>query len=226
MFKHSHRAYTYRVTELPAVSPIALELFKLHIKRKVSNTTEDVLLEMYLKGATGYAEKLMRRDLITRTYMTFRDFFPVGIQNEGYYPAGYIPNNTGISTSEENIGFEIRRSPLQTVDLIQYYVSGVLTTVAPSVYYNTIEEDYSEILTTQDNSWPTDADNRMQAIQITFKCGMGDNDKTIPHDIRNAILEHTANLWANRGDCSDSNCDKTVPPTVKGFYLQNRIENL
>ena len=99
-----HRAYTYKVTIAPATGAVPLQTFKDHIKR--TNSSEDSLLQVYLDAAIDYAEGFIRRDLITRTYETFRDFFPLPGQNEGYYAFGSIPNRSSISTSfNSNVGF-------------------------------------------------------------------------------------------------------------------------
>ncbi len=220
-----HRAYSYRVTVPPVKKPVQLTTFKAHIKK--TNSSEDALLCVYLDAAVGYAEKLMRRDLITRTYETFRDFFPQPWQNEGYYHWGIVPSKATITTSVgENTGFEIRKSPLQSVESIEYLVDNVLTAVSSSVYYNTVEDDYSEILSLPGQDWPDNADRRMQTVKITFKAGFGDSETDIPNDIRTAILGHATALWKNRGDCGSDACAATVPAASKAIYLQNRIENL
>ena len=219
-----NRPYTYKLTAPPENDAVTLETFKKHIKR--TNTNEDLLLSKYLKASIKFCEALTRRDFITRTYITYRDFFPVACQNEGFYQNGVIPNyrNGFNSGPSSNVGFEIRRSPLQSVTQIQYYVSGVLTLLDSTTYYNTTEEDYSSILAVSD--WPYDCDNRLQAIQITVVIGYGDNDTDVPEDISNAILELATALWVNRGDCSDSGCSKAIPSNAKRTLLQYRIENL
>lgn len=219
------RAYTYKVVTAPANLAVELATAKSHLK--VSGSSEDALITLYLEAAIDYCEKITRRDLISRTYETFRDFFPAPVQNEGYYQFGEIPSiGSGLSSAGDNIGFEIRKSPLQSITSIEYYSGGVLATVDPAVYYNTIEEDYSEILTLEGKDWPTDIDQRLQAVKITFIAGFGANESAIPQGYRTAILHHVAALYSNRGDCDNSSCAATVPSSAKSFYLQNRIESL
>jgi hypothetical protein len=221
----ARRDYTYKITVPPAELAVSLATAKAHLK--VTSSTEDALITLYLEAAIDYAEKFTRRDLITRTYITFRDFFPAPAQNEGYYPCGQIPSvSSGFSTFSSNVGFELRKSPLQSVEQIEYFSQSVLTLLDNTIYYNTIEEDYSELLTVVGKDWPTQLDQRLQAIQITFKTGFGDTETDIPHGYRAAILQHVAALYANRGDCDDSSCAAMVPAAAKTFYLQNRIENL
>jgi len=219
-----HRAYTYKVTVGPAKSAVSLTALKTHLK--VSGTNQDTLISIYMNSAIDYAEKFTRRDFITRTYETFRDFFP-GV-SEGYYQFGDNPSFGNFSFNGGNLGFEIRRSPLQTIEKIQYLVSNVLTLVDSSIFYNTIEEDYSEVLTFDSNEWPTNADRRLQSVVITFKAGFGDADSDMPPWIAEGVFQHVAEMFANRGDCGELG-DKQglfLPHTARLIYLQNRIENL
>ena len=212
------RAFTYTVTDQPAGFPVELDTVKLALKISLTNTTEDDLLNAYISAATDYAEKFTRRDFITRTYNTFRDFFPRPYYlTEGYY--------------ERSSSFELRRSPLQSVESLKYFVSGLLVTIATAVYYNTIEQDYSELLLADGQTWPGDMDNRLQAIQIDFKTGFGDNVaavKVVAPWVEVGILSHVANMYKNRGDCGEcgDSSGTYLPPHARHLYLQNRIENL
>ena len=223
-----HRAYTYVVTTPPANPAVLLATFKEHIN--VTTALTDNILQFYLTAAIEFAERYTGRDLITRTYSTFRDFFPNPSQNEGYYPFGRIPTGatTLIPATVGNVGFELRRSPLQVVNSINYIdTSNVVQTVDPSTYYNTVEADYSEVLLINDDStWPQDAINRMQSITISFNTGFADDSTGIEACWQVAIMEHAAMLWANRGDCSDSGCMKMIPAAAKAFYETKRLRSL
>ena len=217
------RAYTYKVTAAPANLAVSLADVKAHLK--VDTSDEDALITIYLQAAIDVAEKLTRRDFITRTYQTFRDFFPS--ISDGYYSFGIGSPSVLADVAGANIGFEIRRSPLQSIEKVEYLVSGSFTTIATSVYYNTVENDYSELLTQDGQSWPTDGDAQLQSIRIEFKSGFGDDDTSTPEWAKTAIMQHVANLYRNRGDCScESDAMEALPAAAKMIYLQNRIENL
>ncbi len=217
------RAYTYKVTEGPAARAVSLETFKLHIKR--SSAIEDTLLKTYLDAAIDTAERITKRVFITRAFETFRDYFPVAVQNEGYYSDGFLPSiGSPFGGDSGNFGFELRQSPLQSITSIEYRVLGSFETLAPTVYYNTVEEDYSEVLTLEGQQWPTNADRRLQSIKITFIAGYGATEADVPSDIKDAILMHATGMWSDRGDCCDA--DSSVPAASKGTYLRNRIESL
>jgi len=207
------RAFTYEVIAAPAGPAVPLATFKAHAKTNAS--VSDLLLTLYLEAATKYGEQLTRRDFINRTYKTFRDNFP-----------GTEVFNLSSLTNSGNVGFELRRSKLQAVNSVKYLKGDVLTTVASSVFYNTFENDYSKILTRDNQVWPTDADNRLQAIEIEFVAGFGVDDTFVPDCIQEAIMLHATQMLQNKGDCDELNVSETVPAAAKVIYLQNRIENL
>lgn len=226
----AERSYTYKVTIAPSVTPISVTNVKQFAK--ITTSTDDTLIATLINAAVSYAEQFTRRDFITRTYDTFRDLFPGTFQgfHHGFHSFSENINPLGASG---NFGFEIRRSPLQSITQIAYIDTTGATIVVPStVFYNTLEEDYSTVLTLPGQIWPTDALERLQAIKITFKTGFGDAADDVPEDIRQALLMHVTFLYENRGDCEDvcegsSGCGpKTTPSTSKAIYLQNRIENL
>lgn len=213
------RAYTYKVTAPPEVTPITLTEVKSFAK--ISTNSDDSLITMMIEAATEQAEKFTRRDFITRTYNTFRDSFPGDFK--GSSVSAYRMTSF---TDSGNYGFELRRSPLQSIESVKYVdITGATIVIPPTVYYATVEEDYSTLLTQVDQSWPTDAVEQSQAITIEFKTGFGDNATDVPSDIRQALLQHVTFLYENRGDCG---CDEgaNIPPAAKRTYLQYRIENL
>jgi len=207
------RAFTYEVITAPAGPAVPLSTFKDHAKTNAS--VSDLLLTLYLKAATKYGEQLTRRDFVNRTYKTFRDVFP-----------GTEVFNLNSLANSGNVGFELRRSKLQVVNSVKYLKDDVLTTVATSVFYNTFENDYSKVLTRDNQVWPTDADNRLQAIEIEFVAGFAIDDTFVPDCIQEAIMLHATQMLQNKGDCDDLNVLDTVPAAAKVIYLQNRIENI
>ena len=212
------RAYTYKVTAAPATTPISLAEVKAFAK--ITTASDDAIIQMMIDAAIDYAEKFTRRDFITRTYNTFRDSFPNTFLGN---PSSNLQNSP--FNDSGNFGFELRRSPLQSIESVQYTDTAGATIVIPTtVYYAPLEEDYSSLLTQIAQSWPSDALEQLQAITIEFKTGFGDNATDVPSDIRQALLMHSSFLYENRGDCGCD--DASVPSAAKRIYLQNRIENL
>lgn len=212
-YSYDKRDYTYDVTSPPAQTPITLAEAKQQLR--ITGTAEDALITQYIQAATNYAENFTRRDFITRTYRTYRDCFP---SYYGFYGYG-------------NVGFEIRRSRLQSIVQISYLTESGTSIVSPSVYYNTLQSDYSWVLSNPGQSWPDDAEKKLQSIFIDFTCGYGDNPSDVPEDIRVALMEIVTALNENRGDCSGdacsaNTCSGLAPGSAKSTLLQRRIENL
>ena len=119
---------------------------------------------------------------------------------------------------------EIRKSKLQSITSIEYYKDDVLTTVDSSIYYFTDESDYSTINLKATEAWPNDADNRKQAIKITFVSGYGATAADVPQGIKSAMLAHIANMYENRGDCID--CDTAFKNSKSSsLYAPYRLSN-
>ena len=167
------RAYPYKVTTPPANGAVSLETFKAHLR--ITNCNQDEILQMYLDAAITEAELCTGLDLITRTYKTFRDFFPQ-LLNEGYYPWGRIPET--FNEFPANTGFELRRSPFNALVSLEYIAAAdnTLTPVAASVFYVTasVAGNFSNIANNPGQDWPFDlVTPRQDSIEIVFTSEIG-----------------------------------------------------
>lgn len=200
------------IAPLPTELPVSLDDVKLWLK--VSGSTLDAEITSLIESAALTAEKMTRRDLIEKKYRTFRDSFHDYDRCVGSY-AALVPGWRHFRDQ----GIEIRRSRLQSVDLFEYLKDDVWTTV-PSVYYSTEEIDFSRILLNDGESWPSDVDDREQAVKIEITAGYGPDVDSIPEDIKTGIKMHVANAFRNRGDCK---ADAFLPAGARGIYHQYRI---
>ena len=100
-------------------------------------------------------------------------------------------------------GIEIKKSKLQSISHIKYYIDDILTTQDSSTYYATEEDSYSSIYIKSTESWP-DVDVRKQSIQITFVSGYGDDATYVPQALKEAMLSQLTFLYSNAGDCVDN----------------------
>ena len=202
------RNYTYKVLTPPVNQLLSLVQIKNYLRLDADDTSDDDLLNSFLSSAIGYVQKYTNRTLLTTKYITYRDNFIVGYGNYIY----------------ELHYWELRRSPLQTIDSIEYYnTSNVLTDVDNKIYYNTLENDYSKVLLNYGESFPTDNNQKLQCIEITFYAGYGDTADDVPDDIIDAVLLIISSMYENRGDCSFSSCAGLVPCEAKGILSQYRI---
>ena len=182
--------------------PLSLSQTKLYLRIDPQNTLEDDFINMLIAIATSFAEQYTRRDLVTKTYLTYRNDFSDGF-------------------------FVIRRSVFQQLISFQYLVLNVLTPVDPTLFYLTNQDDYSQIFLLNNQAWPNNIDCREQAIQIMFTAGYG-LPESVPQELKLALLQHISQMYENRGDASisDSGSAEMLPPTARLIYNKYKIQDL
>lgn len=156
--------------------PITLNEVRNHLR--IDGIDYDAILTPLIKTVRQIAEKTTGRDMINKTWRTYLDCFP------------------------SYNGIEIKKSKLQSITSIKYYINDVLTTQDSNSYYFT-DEEYSSIEIKNSYSWAS-SDERKQAVQITFVAGYGADATFVPQALKQAMLSHVAFLYENAGDCVDS----------------------
>jgi len=189
------KAWPYIVTAAPGTTPVTLAEAKAHLK--VSDATDDTLITSLIKAATDYAEKYTGRDLINRTYQTYRDDFCDSL--------------------------ELRRAPISSVSAVEYLVAGVWTAVASTVWQLNFGNDYRRLSLKVGQIWPTNQDAQEQAVRVTFVAGYGAATTDVPEEFRQGILQHVLALYENRGDCAD---EVALPPGAAALYDMYRIRSI
>lgn len=200
------KAWPYIVTVAPVNKPLTLTEVKTHLK--ITGSTEDTYLNFLISVVTEFGEKYTKLDFITRTYETFRDSFSNSL--------------------------EIRRSPVQSITTVAYLKSDALTTVSTDVYFLPESDTFPHLALKESQSWPTDEDLREQAVKITFKSGYGDDETDVPDKLREAMLQHLAAMYANRGDCNEgrvggslsAGAQKFLPVDAQLIYDLCRIRSI
>ena len=209
--------YPYEIITPPASLPLNLATFKEHLKIEGLNLESDDYLTLLLQAVTAYAERYTHRTFINTTFMTYRDYFVRFI-------------------SHKLQALELRRSKLQSIDFIRYYKDDSLETVDSTLYYFTKSNDYSLVLPKRNETWPSNIDNRLQAIQIQFIAGLAANATafaTLYPDLQIALLNHATKVYENRGDCDPCNTislenliTRALPDTAKIIYELHMIKNI
>jgi hypothetical protein len=202
---------------ITGTSTLVVTLDEVKAQLRISGNTEDSYLTNLILSATNYFELKSGRDLINKTYATYPDNFP---GNSG----GYAPVLYG---SYYGLGSPIllKKSRLQSVTSIEYYKDDALVTFSSSNYYFTKEaNNWPQIFLKQDSNWPTDLDNRAQAVKITFVCGFGTTAADVPMSIKQCLLQMITYLYENRGDCG-GDCAK-LPAFIQSSILTWKIFDL
>ncbi len=187
MYLSAHNYFSYEVQPIgytllidAAIEPLELSYVKDFLR--ITGNDDDALISNLIVVSRQYGERFTGRDFINKTWKTYLDRF------------NYCNNSVVIA-----------KSKLQSITSIQYFKDDILTTIDPSVYYNTDDAEYSIVLPKRNKSWPDDVDARKQSIEIVFVSGYGPTATDVPQGIKQAMLAHIASMYENRGDCSD--CD-------------------
>lgn len=191
-----------RSTELP------VDLDTVKEQLRIDDDEQDGYLSILINAAVSVAELITKRDLSPKTYKAFLDTF-------------------SFSNS-----FELRKSPLISVDSIRYFRSRSLVTVDANDYYTTQSSTFASVCPV--DQWPTDGDvDRKQGVEIQFQAGYRIDRSVdpvvneVPFDLQMAILQHITSLYENRGDCSNlQRCASTVPCSALSVYHLYKIVDL
>lgn len=158
----------------PADYPVSLTNVKSHLN--VDHTNDDVYLETLMMSATGNAENILNRRLITQTWKAFLDEWP----------------------SEDYITLPFGK--LQTVTSVKYKTQvAIETTVSSSDYIVDIDSDPGRVMLGSNKTWPSDDLYPSNPIYVQFTCGYGtEADSSVPGPILNAILIMIGDAYAHR----------------------------
>lgn len=196
--------YDYEVESAPSPAyPFEnLDIVKQHLNMDTSDTSEDAILTLYAELATLVGEQLTRREFLNKTFKCFADLFQAS-------------------------PIRIQKSRVSEVTSLRYKVDGQWV-VFPSENYELTQKDRYGLINIAWNGelWPINYDDNLRVIEITFTAGYGATHSSVPADIKGAILNHIAYMYANRGDCMCTNVGQAqslLPATSKLVYGQKRI---
>ena len=162
---------------------------------KVTSASEDTLITALINTATEFGENYTGREFRANTWILYLDEFATRIG--------------------------IRKSPVATITSIKHLVSDILTAVSDATYYLKKFAICSEILLVSGSDWPTNTDDREQAIEIEFVT----ESYYRSAEILQALKLHVSFLYVNRGDCScDSSSAKESGASL--IYDQFRIPRI
>jgi hypothetical protein len=155
------------------------------------------LIAALIKTARSAAEAYTLRAFITQTWVLVMDGFADVDEAEPF--AGFaIGPRPGVVTATQWV--QLSRQPIAEISSIKTTDSaGVQTTVDPAAYF--LDAAGGVIVLKDGQTWPTGLRD-VSAVEITFKAGYGDSAASVPHPIRQAILQQVASLFESR-QCGD-----------------------
>lgn len=199
MYENSHLTLVRTVE--PAIEPITLSEVKEWLR--IDSSDEDTIITKMIKAVRFNAEEYTRKAFITQTWKLTMQDFPRDSDN--FIPG--FPRLTGRDF------IRLPRTPVQSVSSVKYYDNADILQTFSSTNY-TVGEDRIYLKGT--STWPSDTREGM-SVEITVVSGYGAKTTDVPEDLRQAMIEHVAFKYENRG------ADK-VPDDVKIIY--NRYKRI
>ncbi len=184
-----------RVTA-PAVEPLTLATAKTHLR--IDGVDEDTYIAGLISSAVAHvdAKGSLGRAMITQTW------------------AQWMPQTPGTA--------RLLLGPFQTLDAINYYDdAGTLQAADVADFDVLLSGDVVQIRPKDNADWPT-ADDRPDAIKITYTVGFGDAAANVPAGIRHAMLMLIAHWYENRMAVSDASMFVT-PMAVDALLDNERV---
>jgi len=167
---------------------------------KIEDSAEDFIIQSLIDTAVEMAEKHMNRDILTATYINFKESF------------------LGDLT--------LRRGGFQSVVKIEYLRDGSFTILDPTEFTVSIGGVFGVIC---EIDIPSDIDTDCNAVKITFKAGFNDDPGCITDDIKTAIKLIVSRIYQNRGDCDEISKDgvnSAMPSVAKNILNSYKIVDL
>jgi len=193
--------HNYIITNQSCNLQLNLDAVKKHLYIGFSDLSEDSYLNEVIRAAVEFAERQLNLYLLTTDVTLFIDNFL-------------------------DICIPIRRRPNVTIVQVDFFKDGVLTTVDAADYFLTVSESfYPTVQPVEDKDWPT-PDCRKQAVQIKFQAGYGATFDTVPLDLKLGLYNHIADMFENRGDCSQDTCSTCLPATTQRTYNSYKVPNI
>lgn len=177
------------ITTPATVFPVTTADAKAHLR--VDGTDEDTYIGELVKAATGHVEAYCGRSYSAQTLTLYLDAFAPEIL--------------------------LLRGPVAAVSSVKYYdASGILQTVATSVYQADIYGDPATITLKDGQSWP-ETQARKNAVEIAYTVGSA----TVPDAVKMAIKLLLAHWFENR-EASSTQTLTDIPHGVAALLANHR----
>ncbi len=184
-----------RTTE-PAALAVLLTTAKAHLR--VSHSSEDTILGVYLGAAIRYVEEITGRALITQSWT---------LTLPGFSDLIVLP-----------------RPPFTSLTTFTYLdEDSVSRTVSSSLYTSDTASDPGAIRRKPGSSWPT-TDCTASCVTAVYAAGYGASETSVPDPIKQAILLLVGHFYENREAVSVGGSTPTeYPLAVDALLMPYRL---
>lgn len=181
--------FSLKQTVRPTALPVSVDEAKAHCN--VQHDLDDSLIRQYIEAATGYAEKHLRRQLITATWQLKLDNWPCPSEAN---PWGAII---------------VPRPPLQSAMIVYLDENGDSQTWGPSNYTVDTSSEPGRIVPAYGVSYPS-VRCVPSPITVTYVAGYT-TPELIPGEIRMAVLALVSNWYEHREPVVTGTIAQNVP---------------
>jgi len=186
----------HRRIDGPEIEPVTLCEIKEQLR--ISGTSEDGLLAMYIAASREQIEEITGLTLITQQFRLTLDQFPNGRRTwcDGQQ-TGAIGEIEGANSFN---AIQLPRYRLQSVDEMRVYsIDGTPETVPLSDFVIDTQQQPGRLVLRSGATWPV-ALQSANSIEIDYTAGFGDTGADIPAALKLAVMQMTASLYQHRGD--------------------------
>lgn len=188
---------TLSLVTAPTIEPITVDEAKDWAR--ITDDTEDAVVERLITAARGFVEEITGRALITQTWDYYLDAFPCGL--------GTI---------------DVPRPRLQSVTFVKYTdEDGVVQTLDAAEYTVDTKREPARIVPAYGESWPSIRDVP-NAVQVRFVAGYGAAAVSVPEQLRHAIGVLVATMYEQRESVAET-AMVDVPVAFWQLVNQHRI---
>lgn len=168
-----------RLKTAPTAQPISLEQAKQHLNIVSGWTEDDDVIKSHIKTATKKVQQWLRRKLITQTWYSYYDNWPL----TPYFvlPFGNLQSDPAVSIKYTD-------------------TDGGETAWDTDDYTVDTNSDPGRIVLAYNAAYPSVTLAPMNPIQIEFVCGYGDASTDVEEMILHGIKLRVDDLYNNRGD--------------------------
>jgi uncharacterized phiE125 gp8 family phage protein len=182
----------YEKLEQGSGLPITVEEAKKQLNIPAGVSIWDTQIESYIRSCLAYFENHYTT-LIETTYLAYF--------------------NTFTRTSL------LERAHLRSIEEVSYFdTDNVEQIVASSNYYTTLADYFSYLIFVDDFNIPQTY-NRPQIFKVKFKAGIATDHTDTPEDIKQGFKMYVAYMYANKGDCSETE----IPSGIKSMFFPYKI---
>jgi uncharacterized phiE125 gp8 family phage protein len=184
------------MTAGPATEPISLAETKAHLR--IDGSDEDALLSSLIVAARAFVEKALARALITEIWSLYLDAWP---------RSGWIA---------------LPIAPVQSVTAVRVYDPEDVASVVETGSYSVDALSEPARLVLSSGAAQMLPPRRLNAYEVAFTAGYGDDASDVPEPIRQALKLLVAHWFEHREPVVLGELPQEVPATVAGLLLPYR----